>query len=452
MGTDRELQWLFYYRVLTLGAVAFLLPPLVAIAPAQLPYLGLATVGFLVLWNAPIWRQAHARPLVPALALALEGLAICGLAYAFGGATSPVMLLALPALAQGAFALPAGTYAVVASVILAGYAAVLGLEVDPGQLPFWVPLWSAALVLTAIWLGIAGALMRRGSLRAAVASRQHQRFRELVAQLPEAGEGAFWPALLAQVARQGGFTSAALIRWDGPRPLVVATDRQGAWEGLARRHEAHLRAARPCTFEEDARAAGGRPRAIAACPVPRRGGAPAMLAVMGPAPLPAEKIEARLQPFLPVAAAGVALDQPRVELHRQPVDWSVIMNATLHRLHGRLVRYLVLVHVDPGRIEADALLLADAIAHVIEEVLDRTPPQTPVRLTVRRRAAGWHFQVETEHPPAAREALPGPGLLLARQVVSAHGGAWEQVEEGTAAYRVGFTIPNGGGHGQVKPE
>jgi hypothetical protein len=173
---------------------------------------------------------------------------------------------------------------------------------------------------------------------------------------------------------------------------------------------------------------------------------------MGPAPLPAERVGARLERFLPVAAAALALATPRVELHRQPVDWSVIMNATLHRLHGRLARYLVLVHVDPGRIEADALLLADAIAHVIEEVLDRTPPRTPVRLVVRRRPEGWHFQVETEHPPSVREALPRPGILLARQVVCAHGGAWEQVEEGSSAYRVGFTIPVEGGTQHGTPE
>ncbi|MDB5096826.1 MAG: Two-component system sensor histidine kinase KdbD, partial [Cyanobacteria bacterium RYN_339] len=173
--------------------------------------------------------------------------------------------------------------------------------------------------------------------------------------------------------------------------------------------------------------------------------------VMGPGPLPLAQVGAKLERFLPMAAAALAVDAPRVELHRQPVDWGVIINATLHRLHGRLARYLVLVHVDPGRIEADALLLADAIAHVIEEVLDRTPPQTPVRLVVRRRPEGWHFQVETEHPPSSQDALPRPGLLLARQVVSAHGGAWEQVEGRAAAYRVGFTLPADGGrhHGAV---
>ncbi|MDB5098151.1 MAG: hypothetical protein JWM80_2572, partial [Cyanobacteria bacterium RYN_339] len=260
-GTERELKWLFYYRVLTLGAVAFLLPMLVPVAPAQVPYLGLAAVGFLVLWNAPIWRGAHAHPVVPGIALALDGLAVCGLAYAFGGATSPIMLLALPVLAQGAVALPSGVYAVVAALVLGGYATVLGMEVDPGRLPFWVPLWAAALLLTALWLGIAGALMRRGSLRAATVLRHHQRYRALVEQLPDAASGGFWEALLDQVSHQGGFTSAALIRWDGPRAHVLATDRQGAWEGLARRHEAHLRADRPTSFEEDPAVAGRQPRA-----------------------------------------------------------------------------------------------------------------------------------------------------------------------------------------------
>ena len=63
-GTNREQRWIFYYRVLTLGAVAFLLPPLVPIAPAQVPYLALAAVGFLVLWLL-LWAVVLAQVVLP---------------------------------------------------------------------------------------------------------------------------------------------------------------------------------------------------------------------------------------------------------------------------------------------------------------------------------------------------------------------------------------------------
>jgi hypothetical protein len=117
------------------------------------------------------------------------------------------------------------------------------------------------------------------------------------------------------------------------------------------------------------------------------------------------------------------------------------MNVTLHRLHKRLAQHLVLVHVEPGMVEADGVLLADAIAQVIEDALDRVPPHTQVRLDVRRSAQGWAFRVRTDAPAEPATGAASRKLLLAQQVVAAHGGEWRAMA-GENGYQVGFLLPD----------
>lgn len=441
---DRQLRWIFGYRVATLGAVAFLLPWL---EPAVWPFMGwlvFVAAGLLAAWSAPFWRSPHRRDGGSSAALAVEALVLAILAAPFGGPTSPILLLELPVLAHAAIALPTSQYAAVAAVVLAGYGAVLGVAIASGLTPAWLPLWTGALVLTAVWLGVAGAVLQRKGLQATLVTRMHNRYRGLVEDLapPERPNDAFWRTFLTRVRDAGGYQSVALIRWEGSRPRIYATDRGQSWAALVKRHLATFKHAadQPAVFNEPVSSAGTPGRAIIAWPVPRRqadmGGS---LCVMAQGPISLDAAGRRIDPFLPLAALALVLGTPTFAVQRAAVDWQAIIDATLHRLHGRLARYLVLVHVDPGKVEADGVLLAEAIANLVEDVLDRTPPQTPVRLTVLHAKDGWRFQVETEHPPTP--AADEPGMQLARQVVSAHGGAWEQVEDAGAPFRVGFLLP-----------
>lgn len=446
----RQLRWIFAYRVATLAAVAFLLPPMVPASWPCLPVLALGALALLAAWQAPWLRPGGAHAVAQAIALATEGVLIFAAAFAFGGPSSPITLLALPTLAHGAVLLPSHRYIPTAGAVLVAFAVLVAATHGAAATPFWLPLWVAAIALTAVWLGVAAAVLRRDRALALAGLRRDQAYRQLVEALPpiatgaqpEAADGAFWQRFLAQVQRGGGFHSVALVRWDGPRPAVLATDRDTSWERLARRHLAVFRTAShggvPQVFTES----GAGARAIVCWPVPRRReGVAGALCVMVDAAAKRGAVGRRLRRYLPLAALALALGTPRLALHRQSVDWRTVVNATLHRLHGKLAQYLVLVHVEPGQIEADALLLADAIAHVIEEVLAHTPRQTPVRVTVRRDGGGWHFQVQTPHAPAAHEQPGGPGLQLARQVVSAHGGAWEEAQAASSGYRIGFVLP-----------
>ena len=136
---------------------------------------------------------------------------------------------------------------------------------------------------------------------------------------------------------------------------------------------------------------------------------------------------------------GLAASRPGLSVRSAPIDWRVLMNVTLHRLHRRLAEYLVMVHVEPGVIEADGVLLAEAIAQVIEDALDRVPPHSQVRLDVRRSPEGWAFHVRTAAPSQPLAAAPHK-LLLAQQVVAAHGGEWRAMAT-RDAYQVGFLLP-----------
>jgi hypothetical protein len=450
---SQKLRSIFGYRVLTLGAVAFMLPPLVPLTVNQLARLLGLTICLLLFWNAPFWQDSNRGLGLPLCALVLEGMLISALAFGFGGAASPMVLLLLPALAQASMRLPTRHFACAATAILSSYGVLVAREMAGTRPPIWLPLWGAALVLTAVWMGVGAHLSRRTSVRTPYAAGIAKRYRALVEHLSalaarpknRQSELEFWRGFLVEMLHGTGFSGAAVIRWDGLRPEVVTLDREAAWSGLVGRHPAVFRAASrasgPQVFAEETSSIG-RSRVIICWPIPSQlGQASGLLCVLAPARLDAAVAQKRLARYFPIAAVALALSMPRLALHRQQVDWQVLIDATLHRLHGRLARYLVLVHVDQGSVEADPLLLADAIAHVIEEVLDRTPPMTPVRLSVHQDADGWRLNVETEHSPLPDHEHPRPGILLAKQVIGAHGGAWEQINEGASPYRVGFLLP-----------
>ncbi|MFP5502381.1 MAG: hypothetical protein ACLGIN_07810, partial [Candidatus Sericytochromatia bacterium] len=409
----RQNRWLLILRLATLAVALYLLPSLAPIPEREAFWLSGWVLALLLLWSVPLWKAVAGRDrLVGGLDL-VEAVLIAGLVASYGQLASPFALLYLPMLSQAAaFLSPAG-YALVAGYVVAGYGLAifndLGLltvgGIAPLYFPVWAPLWAAGGLLMLTGLGLLGHWVREEHERARGTIRRLKRYRTLVERMPRAGEEeAFWRRFLHDIARSGGFTDGAVVRFVGARPEIIATDRHAAWEGLVKRQHAlfeHaiLKAGRPEVLVEEQER--GKPRAIVCWPVPHRHGGPeaaGALCFLVPRAIDLKTAERRLKPWLPLAAMLLAVSEPRLTLQRAKVDWRVLTNVTLHRLHQRLKPYLVLVHVDPGAVEADALLLADAIAHAIEDAIDRAPPGTQVRVSVRRAAGGWAFQVEATAP------------------------------------------------------
>lgn len=438
----RQLRWLMLLRLLTLGAAVLLLPAKLALPPPLVPWLWMWGVGAVMLWSTPLWGPAWREERMLGLSALIDAIATSALVYRFGQVNSPFALLYLPLLIQAAVLLRLSGYALAALYAVSGYAMAVWPLIAGGYYPAWSPLLLCGVPFALAWIGLGGVALRRERARRLHARRRYHDYRELVEWLPHAREDtAFWRAFLARVEHAGGFTDGALLRWEGAQLRVVASDRTAAWEHFAKHHRSRLlngvaRGGRAELFLEPREPA----RAIACWPVPALDREAAVLCLLAPEALELQEVGRRLKPWLPLAAIALALGPAHLALHRAPVDWRVLMNATLHRLHQRLKEYLVLVHVDPGVIEADASLLADAIAHVIDDALDRLPPGSHVRLSVRRAADGWHFEVTSNVAPAPAAPEGRPGLLLAQQVVAAHGGEWRAMVS-TRGLLLGFTLP-----------
>lgn len=443
----RQVRWLFVFRLITLVAAVFVAPSLIPLERADAPVLGLWLVGLIVAWTLPFWGRWARQERVLGLVTMLEAIAIAYLVNAYGGIESPFALLFLPVLAQAAALLPMIGYTLVASTAVTGYLLALLPDLDMRLLPLWWPVAAAGLLLLVAWLGVLGEGYRDERVRVEQAERRFHRLRRLVERLPSLGrDEAGWREFLRQVERGGGFRDGAIVVWEGPRASVIATDRQESWEGLIKRHGPLLRRQvlgehRPEIFIEQRH--GHPSRSIVCWPIGGVEGeaAAGALCLLADEVVTVPEAARRLRQWLPLAALGLAANRPRVAMHRAPVDWRVLMNVTLHKLHARLSKYLVLVHVAPGAIEADAVLLADAIAQVVEDALDRVPPHSQVRLDVRRVERGWSFQVRTATPARPAGEQSRTRLLAAQHVVAAHGGEWRAMA-GKEGYQVGFVLPD----------
>lgn len=438
---------LLLFRLVVLAAAIFLLPSTAPVRSELVPWLGASLFGLVVLWSMPLWGDFWRRPGARGTLLWIEALAVAFLIFLYGGLQSPFALLMLPLLGEAAIALAGPSYSLVAAVVLVTYALAVLPDMAGPSYPAWAPLLAIALVLLVPLLGLLGSFHRRERARGRRLSGKLRQLRLFLSRLPGFGpEPAFWRLYLDQLTK-GQFASGALVRFEGGRPRVFATGREAAWDAFATRHAMLLKRqviaeGRPELFVEEL--GGQRVRSIVCWPVPGRGkhDRPAgVVCLLADRVVTLAEVRRKLEGWLPIAALALATGEAHLSLARGKVDWQTLMNATLHRLQGRLSRYLVLVHVDPGVIEADAVLLGDAIAHVVEEALDRIPPRSQVRLSVRQEGQGWSFEVVTNAEVApVTEGRAGPGVLLARQVVAAHGGEWRP----TAAkqgYVLGFRLP-----------
>lgn len=452
--TSRFAKELYRYRLAALGLAAFLLPLVVPIGWSEAIALAMMVPAALAWWSAAgewMGPGAHEQRVI-GLACLLEALAIAALVAAYGGAKSPFLLLYLPLGVQAAFALPPAGAALAAFYVGAGAFAAIGW--GDGPYPTWTLIPVAASLLGAVALGWWAASRRRADARDRMRAKRLATLRGLMARaLAQDDVARFWRAYLREVRQDGGYASAAIVRWGGGEPQVAATDRQEAWNGLVRRHDDLLRrrlaSGSPEVFVEGE---GGAPgRAIVCWPVPRRPGAlgaAGLLCVMvGPGArrvrgggLDLGAVWRHLDRWLPLAGLALAASGPRPALRRTSVDWTALVDAVVRRLDRRLAGQLVMVDVEPGAVEADRELLADAVAHLVDEALENVPRGSHVRLRARRRGNEWHFEVETTARGDAAGAAARPGLQLVRRVVAAHGGRLEaRTENGIRHW--GFALP-----------
>jgi hypothetical protein len=448
--STRQTRWLFAFRLMTLLAVVFVLPRVAPVAVADRPALLASLAGLLVLWALPLWGPWAREDRVLGMFALVEAIGIAVLVDGHGRLESPFALLFLPMLAQAAILLSPVGYALVATVAVVAYGVAVRPDLDPTYLPAWTPLFAAGLLLVVGWLGLLGAGLRRERLHGELAERRFRRFRSLVERLPSLGrheDG--WRRFLRQVEHAGGFTDGAIVYWEGPRARVIATERQASWETFVRRNGSVFRhrlieAHEPEIFVEARE--DGRSRSIVCWPLvaDRDGeGASGALCMLADTVLSVREAERRLRHWAPLAALGLAAQPVTLSPQRAPIDWRVIMNATLHKLHDRLKRHLVLVNVEPGLVDADAALVADAIARILEDTLARVPDQSQIRLDVARVAEGWRFRVRTNAPAQTPDAGARRRLLEAQRAVAAHGGEWLASKDADG-YEVGFVLPGGG--------
>ncbi len=449
--TRRFAKELYRFRLAALGAAAFLLPLVVAIGFSEAIALAMMVPAALAWWSAAgEWMgPGDHEQRVLGLAGLLEALAIAALVAAYGGGQSPFLLLYLPLGIQAAFALSPAGAALTALYAAASAWAAVGW--GGGPYATWTLIPVMAALLGAAALGWWASTRRRAAARDRARARRLATLRGLMARaLNQEDVDRFWRALLREVATDGGYAGAAIVRWSGGEPRVTATDRAEAWHGLTRRHDDLLRrrlaSGSPEVFTE-----GEDGRAIVCWPVPRRRGAlgaVGLLCVMVDPQarrLPSGGLDLgavwrHLDRWLPLAGLALAAAEPRPPLRRSAVDWTALVDAVVRRLDRRLAGHLVMVEVEPGEVEADPGLLADAVAHLVDEALESLPPGSHVRLRAHRLNAEWHFEVETTAYAGAPPVAARPGLQLARRLVAAHGGRWEsRTENGVRHW--GFALP-----------
>ena len=162
------------------------------------------------------------------------------------------------------------------------------------------------------------------------------------------------------------------------------------------------------------------------------------------------------------------LDVGFIELRRDWISVAEITGSVLARLEERLAGHLLVVDIPPDLplVRADAILVEQALANLVENAARHTPAGTVVRISAEQRGNELMISVEDRGPGIAERNLEqvfmkfhrgkfhrgagehagtgvGLGLAICRAVVELHDGrVWaERPPAGGAAFR--FTLPVG---------
>jgi hypothetical protein len=434
----RRLRWLL---VLKLMLLAIALVGLFALSALSAQWASAWVLGGALLWGVPFLGAAWRRERALAALGFLEVLWVSVLVGGGGHGHSPFALLFLPLLAQAALFLSGPLYLWIAGVAWAGFAvaAAKAPQVPPNHLV----MVGLAAVAGAFWL--LAWLPKREHEKGTLAKRRYHFLLKLLGHLPpESSSINFWDRYVNFVRNRGSFSSVAFLRFELPTWRVVASDRLGAWENLAARQSPFLRhqVLEQCQSELflEEQEAG---RIIVCVPIRHGSGGPALgiLCALAASGISLQEAENRLAPWLPLAALVLASNAPHWRLEQRFIDWRQLLDTTLEKLAKRLASHLVLLELEPGVVRADALLLSDAIAHVIEEALNRLPAKSQLRLSARREPGAWHFELASTPALVSDPGAHHPGLMLAKQVIQAHGGAWAPVRHADGL-AWGFTLPD----------
>jgi len=157
------------------------------------------------------------------------------------------------------------------------------------------------------------------------------------------------------------------------------------------------------------------------------------------------------------------LDEGFIELRRDWLSVAEITGSVLARLEERLAKHLLVVDIpsDVPLVLADATLVEQALANLVDNAARHTPAGTAVCVSAKQRGNELVISVE-DHGPGIEEGEleqvfakfhrgPGEhlstgvglGLAICRAIVELHGGrVWvERPPGGGAAFR--FTLPIG---------
>ena len=146
---------------------------------------------------------------------------------------------------------------------------------------------------------------------------------------------------------------------------------------------------------------------------------------------------------------------------REPLDLEPLLREALAAAEPRLLQKELRVdlRLEPAPMQGDRFLLGQAIANLLDNAIDFSPPGACIRLGLWREGGAWLLQLEDEGagiPDFAQDrvferfySLPRPdgsrssgiGLSFVREVAALHGGSVALANRGSLGARAELRLP-----------